>query len=121
MDLFYIALAIFITLVAGITVITEKRYRTGNVGFTQADRNLSLWELSASVTASWTFILGMIMVGVLTYTKGTVGMFWWIAPPTIVMAGMAALSYYLLKKFPQGFSIGEFVQHRYNSLSLIHI
>jgi Na+/proline symporter len=118
MDLFYIALAIFITLVAGITVITEKRYRTGNVGFTQADRNLSLWELSASVTASWTFILGMIMVGVLTYTKGTVGMFWWIAPPTIVMCVMAALSYYLLKKFPQGFSIGEFVQHRYNSKGL---
>jgi len=118
MDLLYIALAIFIALVAGITVITEKRYRTGNVGFTQADRNLSLWELSASVTASWTFILGMIMVGVLTYTKGTVGMFWWIAPPTIVMVLMAALSYYLLKKFPQGFSIGEFVQHRYNSKGL---
>jgi Na+/proline symporter len=118
MDLFYIALAIFVTLVAGITVITEKRYRTGNVGFTQADRNLSLWELSASVTASWTFILGMIMVGVLTYTKGTVGMFWWIAPPTVVMGVMAALSYYLLKKFPQGFSIGEFVQHRYNSKRL---
>lgn len=88
-------------------------YCQNSTGFLLSNRDASIFDLSMSLAASWIYAFGVIMVGFFVYTKGLGGWFWFVTPQLLVLIMMAMLSYWLIRRFPDGFTITSFVQERY--------
>lgn len=113
MEIFIASLVAFVAIMALSSWRIEPRFRTSKVGYLLSDRDVSTFQLSMSIAASWTYVFGLIMLGAMAFTKGTAGVFWFVVAPVTCMLILAAIGFYLLKKFPQGFTLSEFVRERF--------
>lgn len=108
-----IGLVIFAAIMGYVSWNINKKYQTSKEGYLLADRDLSIFDISMSITASWTFALGVLMISFFTFTKGASGWTWFVVPQLGGLALMALLAYHLLKKMPDGFTTIQFVRERY--------
>lgn len=114
MNLIIVAAVIFIALMCIVNFRSYRAYCQDGTGFLLSNRDASTFDLSMSIAASWIYAFGVIMVGFFAYTKGLGGWFWFVMPQLLLLLMMAMLSYWLIRRFPHGFTITSFIQERYH-------
>lgn len=108
-----IGLLIFIAIMGYVSYNINRKYQTSKEGYLLAGRDLSIFDITMSITASWTFALGVLMISFFTFTKGAAGWTWFVVPQLGGLALMALLAWNILKKMPNGFTTIQFVRERY--------
>ena len=104
--------------IAMITIgLIAKRKNTGTSieEFLVSNRDLSIFRGSFSIAISWVWAPAIFIAGLQAYTKGLAGAFWFIIPNILCFFLFAYVATALRKRFPNGFTMPEFVHNRYNS------
>ncbi len=97
--------------------LLAKRKNTGTSieEFLVSSRDLSIFRGSFSIAISWVWAPAIFIAGLQAYTKGLPGAFWFIVPNILCFFLFAFVATALRKKFPNGFTMPEFVHNRYKS------
>ncbi len=83
--------------------------------FLLSSRDLSTFRGSFSIAISWVWAPAIFIAGLQAYTKGLPGAFWFIVPNIACFFLFAFVAKALREKFPEGFTLPEFVKNRYKS------
>lgn len=108
-------LAFFGLLTYGIAWVFSRDYVGTKPLFLLADRKLGFWESTFSITASWIWAPALFVSALQAYTNGWVGLFWFATPNFLCLILFALLVNKVVEKFPQGYSLSEFMQSRYSN------
>ncbi len=90
-------------------------------GFLLANRNVSLLRGSLSIAVSWIWAPAIFICALQSYTKGLPGIFWFTAPNILCFFLFAPAAVRLRKKFPQGYTLPEYIAKRFNNDKKAHI
>ncbi len=106
----------FAAVMIGIGVIgRRKNTGTSIEEFLLSSRDLSIFRGSFSIAISWVWAPAIFIAGLQAYTKGLPGAFWFIIPNIACFFLFAFVAKALREKFPNGFTLPEFIQNRYKS------
>ena len=89
--------------------------------FLAADRNLHWLNASLSMAVTWVWAPAVFIASLQAYTKGIAGAFWFIAPNILCFFLFAPLAVRLRRLMPQGFTLPEFIIHRYRGHAGAHL
>jgi Na+/proline symporter len=67
-----------------------------------------------SVIAVWTWAMAVMMSAAMTYQWGLSGLFWFVVPNGFAVIAIIPFARILRKNMPQGYTISEFTQYRFN-------
>ena len=82
--------------------------------FIIADRRVGFGFGVGSVIAVWTWAMAVMMSSAMTYNWGLSGLFWFVVPNGFAVMAMIPFARILRKNMPEGYTISEFVQYRFN-------
>lgn len=83
--------------------------------FLLADRKLGFYESSFSIAASWIWAPALFISAQQAYLHGWVGLFWFCVPNFLCLILFAFLVNRIIEKFPQGYSLSEFMGETYST------
>lgn len=81
--------------------------------FIIADRKVGFGFGVGSVIAVWTWAMAVMMSSAMTFRWGLSGLFWFVVPNGFAVIAMIPFARILRRNMPQGYTISEFVQHRF--------
>ncbi|MEZ5814209.1 MAG: hypothetical protein R3E13_05720 [Alphaproteobacteria bacterium] len=90
-------------------------------GFLVADRNVSTWHGVFSIAVSWVWAPAVFICSLQAYTKGLPGIFWFTAPNILCFFVFATVAVRLRKLMPEGYTLPEFIWHRFNGSKPVHL
>ncbi|MDD4983860.1 MAG: hypothetical protein PHH82_03430 [Candidatus ainarchaeum sp.] len=94
-----------------------KGYKT-KLGFLLAGRNVG-WILGgATIAASWIWAPALFVSSQMAYTKGLAGIFWFTVPNVLALILFAFFAPQIRKKFPEGYTLPEYIKHKLKSESV---
>ncbi len=100
----------------GIGFLAKRKNTSSSIEeFLVSSRDLSIFRGSFSIAISWVWAPAIFIAGLQAYTKGLPGAFWFIVPNVLCFFLFAYVATALRKKFPNGFTLPEFVHDRYKS------
>ena len=67
-----------------------------------------------SVIAVWTWAMAVMMSSAMTYNWGLSGLFWFVVPNGFAVMAMIPFARILRKNMPEGYTISEFIEYRFN-------
>src|SRR6201985_2977266 len=82
--------------------------------FIIADRRVGFGFGVGSVIAVWTWAMAVMMSSAMTFQWGLSGLFWFVVPNGFAVMAMIPFARVLRKNMPEGYTISEFVQYRFN-------
>ncbi|MEA2778701.1 MAG: urea-proton symporter [Rhodospirillaceae bacterium] len=82
--------------------------------FIIADRKVGFGFGVGSVIAVWTWAMAVMMSSAMTYQWGLSGLFWFVVPNGFAVIAMIPFARVLRRNMPHGYTISEFIQHRFN-------
>jgi len=110
----------------GLTIVTtsniQSKYKNTNDGFCVSGRTAPVWMVSISAASSWLWVLGLLLIGRFSIEFGPAGVFWSYGLPflaTSILFGYFAKK--LIQKFPDGFTLNSFIDHRYQNNKLTRL
>jgi len=118
-DPLWICLGLYLAFTITATAGIDNRYKTTTQGFWVSDRMAPIWLVATSAASSWLWVLGLLFIGRFSFQNGPPGVFWSYGLP--FLAASAMFGYFgkiLLEKFPEGFTLNSFIQHRYGNKKL---
>ena len=118
-DPLWICLGLYLAFTITATASIDNRYKTTTQGFWVSDRMAPIWLVATSAASSWLWVLGLLFIGRFSFQNGPPGVFWSYGLP--FLAASAMFGYFgkiLLEKFPEGFTLNSFIQHRYGNKKL---
>ena len=118
-DPLWICLGLYLAFTITATAGIDNRYKTTTQGFWVSDRMAPTWLVATSAASSWLWVLGLLFIGRFSFQNGPPGVFWSYGLP--FLAASAMFGYFgkiLLVKFPEGFTLNSFIQHRYGNKKL---
>lgn len=118
-DPLWICLGLYLAFTITATAGIDNRYKTTTQGFWVSGRMAPTWLVATSAASSWLWVLGLLFIGRFSFQNGPPGVFWSYGLP--FLAASAMFGYFgkiLLEKFPQGFTLNSFIQHRYQNKKL---
>jgi len=118
-DPLWICLGLYLAFTITATAGIDNRYKTTTQGFWVSDRMAPTWLVATSAASSWLWVLGLLFIGRFSFQNGPPGVFWSYGLP--FLAASAMFGYFgkiLLEKFPEGFTLNSFIQHRYGNKKL---
>jgi len=80
--------------------------------FIIADRRVGFGV--GSVIAVWTWAMAVMMSSAMTYNWGLSGLFWFVVPNGFAVMAMIPFARILRKNMPEGYTISEFIEYRFN-------
>jgi len=83
--------------------------------FVIAGRNIGLGFGVGSVIAVWTWSMAVMMSSAQAYSWGTSGLLWFIVPNGLAVMAMVPFALRLRRQMPAGYTIVEFMRHRFAS------
>lgn len=109
-------LSAFAIAMIGLTLLVH-RHNTGTSveEFLVSGRDVSVLRGAFSIAISWVWAPAIFIAGLQAYTKGLPGAFWFIAPNIACFFLFAYVAQALRKKFPNGFTLPEFIKSRFKS------
>lgn len=81
--------------------------------FLVSKRDVGVLRGAFSIAVSWVWAPAIFIAGLQAYTKGLPGAFWFIAPNVVCFFVFAFVATKLRAKFPDGFTLPEFIHKRY--------
>src|SRR6201982_3978366 len=81
--------------------------------FIIADRRVGFGFGVGSVIAVWTWAMAVMMSSAMTFRWGLSGLFWFVVPNGFAVMAMIPFARILRRNMPQGYTISEFVRHRF--------
>jgi Na+/proline symporter len=81
--------------------------------FIIADRKVGFGFGVGSVIAVWTWAMAVMMSSAMTFRWGLSGLFWFVVPNGFAVMAMIPFARILRRNMPQGYTISEFVRHRF--------
>jgi urea-proton symporter len=81
--------------------------------FIIADRKVGFGFGVGSVIAVWTWAMAVMMSSAMTFQWGLSGLFWFVVPNGFAVIAMVPFARILRKNMPQGYTISEFIKHRF--------
>lgn len=118
-DPLWICLGLYLAFTITATAGIDNRYKTTTQGFWVSGRMAPTWLVATSAASSWLWVLGLLFIGRFSFQNGPPGVFWSYGLP--FLAASAMFGYFgkiLLEKFPKGFTLNSFIQHRYGNKKL---
>ena len=118
-DPLWICLGLYLAFTITATAGIDNRYKTTTQGFWVSGRMAPTWLVATSAASSWLWVLGLLFIGRFSFQNGPPGVFWSYGLP--FLAASAMFGYFgkiLLEKFPEGFTLNSFIQHRYQNKKL---
>jgi urea-proton symporter len=82
--------------------------------FIIADRRVGFGFGVGSVIAVWTWAMAVMMSSAMTYNWGLSGLFWFVVPNGFAVMAMIPFARILRKNMPEGYTISEFIEYRFN-------
>jgi len=82
--------------------------------FIIADRKVGFGFGVGSVIAVWTWAMAVMMSSAMTFRWGLSGLFWFVVPNGFAVMAMIPFARILRRNMPQGYTISEFVRHRFH-------
>ena len=64
--------------------------------------------------AVWTWAMAVMMSSAMTYQWGLSGLFWFVVPNGFAVMAMIPFARILRRNMPEGYTISEFIQYRFN-------
>lgn len=108
-------LIVFALFSFGISYFFSKAYGKSKEDFLVANRRLGLFEGSFSIAASWIWAPALFISALQAYTQGWVGFFWFAVPNFCALIIFALLVHKLINRFPQGFTLSEYMGKLYGN------
>jgi Na+/proline symporter len=99
----------------GISWFLARFYGRSKDEFLVANRQLNAWEGSFSIAASWIWAPALFISALQAYTQGWVGFFWFAVPNFLALLLFAVLVSKLINRFPQGFTLSEYMGKLYGN------
>ncbi len=81
--------------------------------FIIADRKVGFGFGVGSVIAVWTWAMAVMMSSAMTFQWGLSRLFWFVVPNGFAVIAMIPFARILRKNMPQGYTISEFIKHRF--------
>jgi urea-proton symporter len=82
--------------------------------FIIADRRIGFGFGVGSVIAVWTWAMAVMMSSAMTFQWGLSGLFWFVVPNGLAVMAMIPFARVLRKNMPEGYTISEFIQYRFD-------
>ena len=86
--------------------------------FLLSSRDVGVVRGAFSIAISWVWAPAIFIAGLQAYTLGLAGAFWFIIPNILCFFLFAQVAKRLRKDFPEGFTLPEFIKHRFKSTRL---
>jgi len=90
-------------------------------GFLMANRNLGIWRGAFSIAVSWIWAPAIFICSLQAYKQGLPGIFWFTLPNILCFFIFAPLAVRLRKLLPNGYSLPDFMWHRFKNDKRVHI
>ena len=81
--------------------------------FIIADRKVGFGFGVGSVIAVWTWAMAVMMSSAMTYNWGLSGLFWFVVPNGLAVIAMIPFARMMRRNMPRGYTISEFIEHRF--------
>jgi urea-proton symporter len=94
-------------------IVRTKLIRTTR-DFVASDKRIGLGFGVGSLISVWTWAMAVMMSTGLTYAFGIAGLFWFVVPNGFAVMLCTPFARYLRKHMPQGYTISEFINHRFD-------
>lgn len=107
-------------MVAAVWIFTSKDHMTPEK-FLLADRKVTPWRGAFSMAVSWVWAPAIFICSMQAYTKGLAGVFWFTAPNILCFFVFAVLVKKLREKMPDGYSLPDFIWHRFQKNKPAHL
>jgi len=114
-DPFVLSLTLFVVLMGVTSIGIDRVYRTTREGFFVSNRQAPIWQVAFSAASSWMYVFAIVMSATFAVEKGLVGSLWYTIPYVLTIAYFGVLGYKLLSKLPKGFTLSQFIEHRYGN------
>jgi Na+/proline symporter len=86
--------------------------------FIIANRKVGFGFGVGSVIAVWTWAMAVMMSSAMTFKWGLSGLFWFVVPNGFAVIAMIPFARLLRRNMPQGYTISEYVNHRFRQSKL---
>ncbi|MES1197330.1 MAG: hypothetical protein ABUL55_01780 [Pseudomonadota bacterium] len=86
-----------------------------------AGRNVGTLRGAFSIAVSWIWAPAVFICAQKSYQQGLAGIFWFTAPNIICFFTFAPLAFRLRKLLPNGYSMPDFIFHRFNGDRATHL
>lgn len=111
---------LFIAIFALVMIIITKRFtkiknKSSKKSFLVANRNVNWIVGGTSIAASWIWAPALFISVQMAYQKGLAGIFWFTTPNILALALFAIFAPTIRKKFPEGFTLPQFIKHKLKS------
>lgn len=109
------AVMIGLSLFSLVLAIIIRRHLVRNThDFIISDRKVGFGFAVGSLIAVWTWAMAVMMSSAMTFQWGLSGLFWFVVPNGFAVMALIPFTRVLRKHMPQGYTISEFIQHRFN-------
>ena len=115
-----VLMSVFAVLTA-ILVRIFNRAEDHTEGFLAADRNVPMLNGAISIAVSWVWAPAIFVCSMQAYDKGLPGIFWFTFPNILCFFVFAPLAIRLRKLNPQGYTLPEFIDRRFNNSKAVHL
>lgn len=115
MNSFFLLFGFAIAMIALSLWTHRKNTGTSVEEFLVSGRDVSTLRGAFSIAVSWVWAPAIFIAGLQAYTKGLPGAFWFIVPNIACFFLFAYVATALRKKFPNGFTLPEFIRDKFRS------
>lgn len=97
-----------------IALIVRSKLVRNTHDFIISDRKIGFGFGVGSVISVWTWSMAVMMTSAMTFQWGLSGLFWFVVPNGLAIMLLIPFTRVLRRQMPNGYTISEFVRHRFN-------
>jgi Na+/proline symporter len=98
-----------------LAALIRRRLVRNTHDFIISDRKVGFGFGVGSLIAVWTWAMAVMMSSAMTFQWGLSGLFWFVVPNGFAVMILVPFTRVLRKHMPNGYTISEFTQHRFNN------
>lgn len=105
----------------GVAIYVKSKLVRNTHDFIIAGRKLGFGFGVAGLISVWTWAMAVMMSAAMTYNFGLSGLWWFTVPNGLAVIAIIPFAKQLREKMPHGYTIGEFVNSRFNGMKFARI
>jgi len=117
-----IAMLLLLGLISlGVAIYVKSKLVRNTHDFIIAGRKLGFGFGVAGLISVWTWAMAVMMSAAMTYNFGLSGLWWFTVPNGLAVIAIIPFAKQLREKMPHGYTVGEFVNSRFNGMKFARI
>ena len=104
----------FLTAILICFLIYGKNWAGTSSNFLFANRSLKIASSGLAINSHWFWAIAMFVAPAAAYNWGIVGLLWFVIPNALSLIVVAALTYHIRNKYPEGYSLTEFITNNFS-------